>query len=58
MTRQNTISLVHVFCASAPAGVLCCSAGIAVHVQVCGDETDIFADPVVVRDWIGQSIGG
>ncbi|RKT84654.1 Trypsin [Saccharopolyspora antimicrobica] len=25
--------------------------------QVCGDEPDIFADPVAVRDWIGQQIG-
>ncbi|WP_190820165.1 hypothetical protein [Saccharopolyspora pogona] len=34
-------------------GRFCCSGGIAAHVQVCGDEPDIFADPVVVRDWIG-----
>ncbi|TDD54790.1 S1 family peptidase [Saccharopolyspora elongata] len=25
---------------------------------VCGGEPDIFADPVAVRDWIGQTIGG
>lgn len=32
--------------------------GGAEDTQVCGDEPDIFADPVAVRDWIGQAIGG
>jgi secreted trypsin-like serine protease len=25
--------------------------------QICGDEPDIFADPLAVRDWIGQHVG-